>query len=152
MAFFSRALFSEEGADSISVMKAIEVLLLAKSVPKVACIDLIRRARMGAKLYVGNLAYAVTDDRLEQHFAQQGSVVSARVITDKFSGRSKGFGFVEMASDAEAAKALNALNGTEFEGRNIVVSEARPQTPRSSGADGYPVSGARPPRRDRDRS
>ena len=80
---------------------------------------------MGAKLYVGNLAYAVTDDRLEQHFAQQGSVVSARVITDKFSGRSKGFGFVEMASDAEAAKALNALNGTEFEGRNIVVSEAR---------------------------
>ena len=56
---------------------------------------------MGAKLYVGNLAYAVTDDRLQQHFAQHGSVVSARVITDKFSGRSKGFGFVEMASDAE---------------------------------------------------
>ena len=55
---------------------------------------------MGAKLYVGNLAYAVTDERLQQHFAQHGSVVSARVITDKFSGRSKGFGFVEMASEA----------------------------------------------------
>ncbi len=58
---------------------------------------------------------------------------AARVITDKFSGRSKGFGFVEMASDAEAAKALNALNGTDFEGRNIVVSEARPEAPRPSG-------------------
>jgi len=77
-------------------------------------------------------------------------VVSARVITDKSSGRSKGFGFVEMASDAEAEKAMNALNGTDFEGRNIVVSEARPQTPRPSGG-GYPVSGERPPRRDRDR-
>ena len=87
---------------------------------------------MAAKLYVGNLAYAVTDDRLQEHFAQHGSVVSARVITDKFSGRSKGFGFVEMASDGEAAKALNALNGTDFEGRNIVVSEARPEAPRPS--------------------
>ena len=85
---------------------------------------------MAVRLYVGNLAYAVTDERLQQHFAQHGSVVSARVITDKFSGRSKGFGFVEMASDAEAAKALNALNGTDFEGRNIVVSAARPQAPR----------------------
>ena len=106
---------------------------------------------MGAKLYVGNLAYAVTDDRLQQHFAQHGSVVSARVITDKFSGRSKGFGFVEMASEAEAAKATNALNGTDFEGRSIVVSEARPQTPRPSSGGGYPASGERPPRRDRDR-
>ncbi|MGZ8520850.1 MAG: RNA recognition motif domain-containing protein [Candidatus Binatia bacterium] len=106
---------------------------------------------MAAKLYVGNLAYAVTDDRLQEHFAQHGSVVSARVITDKFSGRSKGFGFVEMASDAEAAKALNALNGTDFEGRNIVVSEARPQAPRPSGAGGYAGGGAGPPQRGRDR-
>jgi RNA recognition motif-containing protein len=86
---------------------------------------------------------------LQQHFAQQGSVVGARVITDKFTGRSKGFGFVEMASDAEAMKAMTALNGTEFEGRNIVVSEARPQTARPSSAGGYPASGSRPPRRDR---
>ena len=106
---------------------------------------------MATKLYVGNLAYAVTDERLQQHFAQHGSVISARVITDKFSGRSKGFGFVEMASEAEAAKALNALHDSEFEGRNIVVSEARPQTPRPSGSGGYPASGARTPRRDRDR-
>jgi len=85
---------------------------------------------MGAKLYVGNLAYSVTEAKLEEHFAQHGKVVSARVITDKFSGRSKGFGFVEMGSDEEAERATAALNGTEFEGRSIVVSEARPQEPR----------------------
>jgi RNA recognition motif-containing protein len=100
---------------------------------------------MGAKLYVGNLPYSATEERLQQHFAQHGTVVSARILTDKFSGRSKGFGFVEMASDAEAQKATNALNGTDFEGRNIVVSEARPQAPRTMGAGG----GGRPPRRDR---
>ena len=66
---------------------------------------------MGVKLYVGNLPYNVTEERLQQHFAQHGSVVSARIITDKFSGRSKGFGFVEMSSDQEAEKATNALNG-----------------------------------------
>ena len=71
---------------------------------------------MGAKLYVGNLSYNVTEERLQQHFAQHGSVVSARIITDKFSGRSKGFGFVEMSSDQEAEKATSALNGTDFEG------------------------------------
>ncbi len=98
---------------------------------------------MGAKLYVGNLTYAVTEERLQQHFAQHGSVVSARIITDKFTGRSKGFGFVEMGSDEEAERAVTALNGTEFEGRNIVVSEARPQQPRAPGG------GGRPPRKDR---
>jgi len=103
---------------------------------------------MGAKLYVGNLPYSATEERLQQHFAQHGSVVSARIITDKFSGRSKGFGFVEMASDAEAQKATTALNGTDFEGRNIVVSEARPQAPRDSRPGGGFGSG-RPPRRDR---
>jgi RNA recognition motif-containing protein len=100
---------------------------------------------MGAKLYVGNLPYSATEERLQQHFAQHGSVVSARIITDKFTGRSKGFGFVEMSSDAEAQKATTALNGTDFEGRNIVVSEARPQAARPMGAGG----GGRPPRRDR---
>jgi RNA recognition motif-containing protein len=84
----------------------------------------------------------VTEERLQQHFAQHGSVVSARIIMDKFSGRSKGFGFVEMGSDEEAERAISALNGTDFEGRNIVVSEARPQAPREGG-------GGRPPRRDR---
>ena len=98
---------------------------------------------MGAKLYVGNLPYSVTEERLQQHVAQHGSVVSARIVTDKFTGRSKGFGFVEMSSDAEAARAINALNGTDFEGRNVVVSEARPQTPR----DAQPAGGG--PRRDR---
>lgn len=105
---------------------------------------------MGAKLYVGNLSYSVTDERLQQHFEPHGTVVSARVIADKFSGRSKGFGFVEMSSDEEAEKATQALNGTDFEGRNIVVSEARPQTarpPRSGGEGGF--GGGRPPRRDR---
>ena len=106
---------------------------------------------MGTKLYVGNLPYNVTEERLQEHFAQHGPVVSARIITDKFSGRSKGFGFVEMASDGDAAKALNALNGTDFEGRNIVVSEARPQAPRPSGAGGYAGGSAGPPQRDRDR-
>ena len=100
---------------------------------------------MGAKLYVGNLPYSATEERLQQHFAQYGAVLSARIITDKFSGRSKGFGFVEMGSDTEAQKATTALNGTDFEGRNIVVSEARPQASRPMGAGG----GGRPPRRDR---
>ncbi len=105
---------------------------------------------MAAKLYVGNLSYNVTDERLQEHFAQHGAVQSARVITDKFSGRSKGFGFVEMGSDEEAEKAIQALNGTDFEGRNIVVSEARPQAarpPRPGGGAGF--GGGRPPRRER---
>ena len=105
---------------------------------------------MGAKLYVGNLPYNVTEERLQQHFSQYGAVVSARIITDKFTGRSKGFGFVEMGSDQEAEKATSALNGTDFEGRNIVVSEARPPAPREArpgGSSGF--GGGRPPRRDR---
>ena len=96
---------------------------------------------MGAKLYVGNLPYSVAEAKLQEHFAKHGNVVSARIITDKFSGRSKGFGFVEMSSDDEAQKAISALNGTDFEGRNIVVSEARPQeerSPRPGGGGGGP--------------
>ncbi len=101
---------------------------------------------MGAKLYVGNLPYSVAEAKLQEHFARHGSVVSARIITDKFSGRSKGFGFVEMGSDEEAARAVQTLNGTEFEGRTIVVSEARPQEPREPRVGG---GGGRPPRQNR---
>jgi RNA recognition motif-containing protein len=91
---------------------------------------------MGAKLYVGNLPYSVPEAKLQELFSQHGTVVSARIITDKFSGRSKGFGFVEMGSDEEGQRATAALNGTEFEGRTIVVSEARPQQPRTSRGEG----------------
>src|SRR5262249_11804248 len=105
---------------------------------------------MGVKLYVGNLPYSVTEERLQQHFAQHGSVVSARIITDKFSGRSKGLGLVKMRSDQEEEKGTNAFKGTDFEGRTIVVSEARPQAPRGprpGGGGGF--GSGRPPRRDR---
>jgi RNA recognition motif-containing protein len=101
---------------------------------------------MAAKLYVGNLPYSVTEAKLEEHFSQHGKVVSARIITDKFSGRSKGFGFVEMESDEQAERAISALNGTEFEGRTIVVSAARPQEPRDPRLGG---GGGRPPRQNR---
>ena len=82
---------------------------------------------MGNKLYVGGLSYATTDKQLEDLFTAHGTVESARVIIDKFTGRSKGFGFVEMGSGAEAQTAIRALNGTDFDGRNITVNEARPQ-------------------------
>jgi RNA recognition motif-containing protein len=86
---------------------------------------------MSSKLYVGNLNYEVTADQLTQHFSQAGTVASAVVITDKQSGRSKGFGFVEMASEADAKKAIEMFNGQEYVGRNIVVNEARPLQPRT---------------------
>jgi RNA recognition motif-containing protein len=85
---------------------------------------------MGKKLYVGNLPYTVDDSTLEGHFAAFGKVESARVITDRDTGRSKGFGFVEMSSDEEASQAIEKLNGSAFGGRNMTVSEARPQAPR----------------------
>jgi len=81
-------------------------------------------------IYVGNLAYAVTEDELRSAFEQYGSVDRASVITDRMTGRSKGFGFVEMGSEAEAREAIAKLNETELKGRNIVVNEARPQTDR----------------------
>jgi len=86
---------------------------------------------MTNKVYVGGLSYATTDKQLEDLFAGHGTVESARVITDKMTGRSKGFGFVEMASGAEAQKAIQALNGSEFDGRSLTVNEARPQEKRS---------------------
>lgn len=82
---------------------------------------------MNKKLYVGNLEYSVTGDQLREHFSQAGKVVDAVVISDKYSGRSKGFGFVEMSSEEEAKKAIEAFNGKDFGGRNIIVNEARPQ-------------------------
>jgi len=86
--------------------------------------------RLSAKLYVGNLDYTVTGDQLTEMFSQAGKVVSATVITDRYSGRSKGFGFVEMNSDDEAKKAIETFNGKDFQGRNLIVNEARPQEPR----------------------
>jgi RNA recognition motif-containing protein len=82
---------------------------------------------MGKKLYVGNLAYGVTDSDLEQMFAAHGTVQSAQVIMDRDTGRSKGFGFVEMGSDQEAQTAIAAMNGKEVEGRSLTVNEARPK-------------------------
>jgi cold-inducible RNA-binding protein len=91
---------------------------------------------MGKKLYVGNLSYGMTDDALQAAFAACGTVESAKVITDRDSGRSKGFGFVEMSSDAEATKAIEQLNGQILDGRALNVSEARPQAPREGGGGG----------------
>ena len=83
---------------------------------------------MGKKLYVGNLAYSVTDSALQQMFEPFGAVASAQVIMDRDTGRSKGFGFVEMGSDQEAQAAINGMNGKEFDGRSLTVNEARPKT------------------------
>ena len=81
---------------------------------------------MSTKLYVGSLSYSTTDESLREHFAQAGTVQSASVVMDKMTGRSRGFGFVEMASDEEAKKAIETLNGKELDGRALVVNEARP--------------------------
>jgi RNA recognition motif-containing protein len=82
---------------------------------------------MTNRVYVGGLSYATTNKQLEGLFSQYGTVDSARIIIDKFTGRSKGFGFVEMSSSAEAQSAIRALNGTEFDGRTLTVNEAHPQ-------------------------
>ena len=82
---------------------------------------------MTNRVYVGGLPYATTDAKLEELFSRYGTVTSARVILDKLTGRSKGFGFVEMSSSSEAQAAIDALNGSEFDGRNLTVNEARPQ-------------------------
>lgn len=99
---------------------------------------------MGKKLYVGNLAYGVTDGTLEQMFAAHGSVQSAQVIMDRDTGRSKGFGFVEMGSDQEAQEAINALNGQPMDGRSLTVNEAKPRENRGGGGrGGYGGGGGR---------
>ena len=88
---------------------------------------------MGSKLYVGGLPYSATESQLNDLFAQHGTVASARIITDKFTGQSRGFGFVEMSSQEEAQAAISAVNGTQMEGRTLTVNEAKPQEPRSGG-------------------
>jgi RNA recognition motif-containing protein len=91
---------------------------------------------MGVKLYVGGLPYAATEQELSDLFAQQGKVASVRIITDKFTGQARGFGFVEMSSDAEAQAAISALNGSQMGGRTLTVNEARPQEPRAGAGAG----------------
>ena len=93
-------------------------------------------AHTGKKLYVGNLTYGVTDSNLLQMFEPHGTVQSAQVIMDRDTGRSKGFGFVEMGSDQEAQAAIAALNGKEVDGRSLTVNEARPRT-EGGGREGY---------------
>jgi len=95
---------------------------------------------MGNKLYVGNLPYSVRDDDLQQAFGEFGTINSAKVMMERDTGRSKGFGFVEMGSDAEAQAAINGMNGQSLGGRSITVNEARPmepRPPRSGGGGGY---------------
>jgi len=92
---------------------------------------------MAKKLYVGNLPYSATEDSLMNKFSQFGTVDSVRIITDRDTGRSKGFGFVEMSSDDDASRAVNEMNGKEFEGRTLTVNEARPQEPRAPRSGGF---------------
>ena len=94
---------------------------------------------MGNKLYVGNLPYSFRDEDLQQHFGEHGTVTSAKVMMDRDTGRSKGFGFVEMGDDAQAQTAINAMNGQQFDGRALTVKEAKPMEarPPRSGGGGY---------------
>ncbi len=92
---------------------------------------------MGSKLYVGGLPYAATESELTTLFASHGTVESARVISDKFTGQSRGFGFVEMSSAEEAQAAITALNGSQMGGRSLTVNEAKPQEPRSGDRNRY---------------
>jgi RNA recognition motif-containing protein len=91
---------------------------------------------MSSKLYVGNLSFSIDETSLQQMFSEFGSVTSAKIIMDRDSGRSKGFGFVEMSSAAEAQAAIQKMNGQEVEGRALTVNEARPQEPRNFGGGG----------------
>ena len=99
--------------------------------------DMSMQGGNGTRLYVGSLPYSTTDDQLKDHFSTAGNVVSAHVIIDKMSGRSKGFGFVEMATKEEAMKAIEMFNGQDMGGRNIVVNEAKPMEPRAPRSGGF---------------
>ncbi len=92
---------------------------------------------MGRKLYVGNLPYSATEETLRETFSKCGDVDSATMITDRDTGQSKGFGFVEMSRDSEAQKAIQELNGSTLDGREIKVNEAKPKAPRRGGGGGY---------------
>jgi len=98
---------------------------------------------MGSKIYVGGLPYAATEPQLNDLFAPHGTVESARVIMDKFTGQSRGFGFVEMATAQEAQAAISALNGTQMDGRTLTVNEAKPQEPRTGGGSGGGFGGSK---------
>jgi cold-inducible RNA-binding protein len=98
---------------------------------------------MPAKLFVGNLSFQATEDDLRELFAQAGTVESVRIVTDQFTGRPRGFGFVEMSTKEEAAKAIEMLNGRLFRDRNLVVDEARPQPQRGPGGPRSGSSGSR---------
>ena len=103
---------------------------------------------MGKKLFVGNLPYSATEQVLAETFAQCGVVETVRIITDRETGRSKGFGFVEMATDQEAIEVVNKFNGADYDGRAIVVNEAKPQAPREGGGGrGRPSGGGDRPSR-----
>lgn len=91
---------------------------------------------MGKKLYVGNLPFSTTEQALTDTFGEFGTVDSVKIITDRDTGRSKGFGFVEMSTDDEAQNAISKLNGTPFEGRNMTVNEAKPMAPRENRGGG----------------
>jgi len=91
---------------------------------------------MGNKLYVGGLPFSVTEDRLQEIFSAHGSVEPSKVISDKFTGQSRGFGFVEMSSGSEAKKAIESLNGTQLDGRTLTVNEAKPMERRDNGGGG----------------
>lgn len=91
---------------------------------------------MGTKLYVGGLPYSVDEGRLQEIFSAHGSVESSKVISDKFTGQSRGFGFVEMSSGSEAKKAIESLNGTQLDGRTLTVNEAKPMERRDNGGGG----------------
>ncbi len=91
---------------------------------------------MGKKLYVGNLPYSATDQILHDTFSQVGKVESAKIITDRDTGRSKGFGFVEMSTEAEAQEVINKFNGADYDGRPMTVNEAKPMAPREGGGGG----------------
>ena len=98
---------------------------------------------MGKKLYVGNLPFSATDDSLSEMFGQAGQVESARIITDRDTGRSKGFGFVEMSTEQDAADAIKKFNGADLDGRSLTVNEARPMAPREGGGGRGRDSGGR---------
>lgn len=105
-----------------------------------------KEAHMGKKIYIGNLSFSVDDQSLSDLFSQFGNVESARIITDRDSGRSKGFAFVEMSTDSEASAAIEKLNGTDFSGRALNVSEAKPMAPRENrggGRGGFGGGGGR---------
>lgn len=92
---------------------------------------------MATKLFIGSLPWSVTDDQLKDFFSKVGTVVTANVVMDRETNRSRGFGFVEMSTDEEAQKAVKELNNADLDGRNIIVSEARPKTDRPSNGGGY---------------